>query len=276
MSLRSIWLCTGILACLGSTTASAGLVTVTSYDMYNGNGKAQSGAFNYYDFSYRDNNTHRVDRNADKDGYPLTGGTGILTDGTIATQSPLSRPSQYVGWTNQDPTISFHLTPGQDVSSIALYVASNNPALDIAAPRDVLLYVDGKLIKTTFTLTPISAFADEITLSGFSISSSDTFNLMLEEGVSHQQGSGHHHGHDDDHDRGFGRFDVGFHDHDAFGQFGDSGRDSQDEPWILLSEVQFFASAVPEPSTWMLMIAGFVGLCFVARRRGSKQLVPLA
>jgi hypothetical protein len=280
MSLRSIWLCTAILACLGSTSASAGLVTVTSYDMYNGNGKAQSGAFNYYDFSYTDNGTHRVDRNADRDGYPLTGGTGILTDGTIATQSPLSRPSQYVGWTNQDPTISFHLSPGQDVSSISLYVASNNPVLDVAAPRDVLLYVDGKLIKTTFTLTPISAFADEITLSGFSISSSDTFNLTLDEGVNHQQGSGHeqgsghhHHGHDDD---DFGRFNVGFHDHDDFGRIGDSGRDSGDEPWILLSEVQFFASAVPEPSTWVLMIAGFAGLCFVARRRGSQQLVSLS
>src|ERR1700752_1844660 len=102
MSLRSIWLCTAILACLVSTSASAGLVTVTSYDMYNGNGRAQGGASNYYDHSYTDNGAHRVDRNADRDGYPLTGGTGLLTDGTIATQSFLSKPSQYVGWTDQD------------------------------------------------------------------------------------------------------------------------------------------------------------------------------
>jgi hypothetical protein len=148
------------------------------------------------------------------------------------------------------------------------------------APRDVLLNVDGKLIKTTFTLTPISPFADKITLSGFSISSSDTFDLTLEEGPSHQQGSGHDHGHDHDHNRDhdwdFGHFNVGFHDQDAFGQDSDHWHDSGDEPWMMLSEVQFFASAVPEPSTWILMIAGFAGLYFVARRRGTKQMVPLS
>ena len=267
MRLKSTWLCAAILACLGSTSASAGLVTVTSYDMYNGNGRAQGGAFNYYDHSYTDGGTHRVDRNADRDGYPLMGGTGILTDGTIATQSFLSKPSQYVGWKDQDPTIAFHLSAGQDVSSIALFVASDNPALGVGAPRDVLLHVDGKLIRTTFTLTPISPFVDEITLGGFSISSSDTFDLTLEEGRSHHHG--HDHDHDHDHDGDFGRFDVGFHDQDAFGQTGDLWSHSRDEPWMLLSEVQFFASAVPEPSTWVLMIAGLAGLCVVARWRGT-------
>jgi len=32
-----------------------------------------------------------------------------------------------------------------------------------------------------------------------------------------------------------------------------------------------FASAVPEPSTWAMMILGFAGVGFMAYRRKSKQ-----
>ncbi|CUT11392.1 hypothetical protein BF49_2472 [Bradyrhizobium sp.] len=42
------------------------------------------------------------------------------------------------------------------------------------------------------------------------------------------------------------------------------------EPWIMLSEVQFLTTAVPEPSTWILMIAGFLGLGVFAYRKSSK------
>ena len=38
----------------------------------------------------------------------------------------------------------------------------------------------------------------------------------------------------------------------------------------MLSEVQFFTAAVPEPSTWIMMIAGFAGLGFGMYRRKGK------
>ena len=45
------------------------------------------------------------------------------------------------------------------------------------------------------------------------------------------------------------------------------------EPWIMLSEVQFLTTAVPEPATWIMMIAGFFGLGFVSLRRRHKAIL---
>ena len=47
------------------------------------------------------------------------------------------------------------------------------------------------------------------------------------------------------------------------------------EPWLMVSEVSFL-SAVPEPSTWVMMIAGFAGLGFVAYRRKTKSVMAMA
>ena len=47
------------------------------------------------------------------------------------------------------------------------------------------------------------------------------------------------------------------------------------EPWLMVSEVQFL-SAVPEPSTWVMMIAGFAGLGFAAYRRKTKSVMAMA
>jgi hypothetical protein len=46
------------------------------------------------------------------------------------------------------------------------------------------------------------------------------------------------------------------------------------EPWLMLSEVEFTA-AVPEPSTWMMLIAGFAGIGFLSYRR-RRQTLQLA
>ena len=43
------------------------------------------------------------------------------------------------------------------------------------------------------------------------------------------------------------------------------------EPWLMVSEVQFL-SAVPEPSTWIMMILGFGALAFVSFRKSQKAL----
>ncbi len=89
MSLKSCLLVSCVALAFGTTSASAGLVPVTSYDMNNGNGATQfTGGNNYFDFSYTNSTTHTVDPNASKNGSnqavpnnaapkdaPLSGGT---------------------------------------------------------------------------------------------------------------------------------------------------------------------------------------------------------
>ena len=219
MSLR-LGLLAGLSAlALSSTAAFADLIGVTSYDMNNGNGATQfttpTGAQNYFDFTYTNSTTHVLDPNAGKNGSnqlvpnnaapknaPLAGGTGKLTDGVIAeqvyslvssTNGTISnatylngQPSQYVGWKYQDPQITFHLAAGQNVGSIALFVANYNPAIGdmnglVAAPKDVLLNIDGQNVLVSMATKAINAFTQEIILSGFgAVSSSSTFKLTLE------------------------------------------------------------------------------------------------
>lgn len=104
MSFRSaILVALGALA-LGSTAASAGVITVTSYDINNGNGAAQfttpTGGQNYFDFTYTKNGESQptanagvngsgaaIPTNANNTNAPLTGGTGKLTDGVKASDN---------------------------------------------------------------------------------------------------------------------------------------------------------------------------------------------
>ncbi|MBC9878328.1 PEP-CTERM sorting domain-containing protein [Bradyrhizobium sp. INPA01-394B] len=294
-----------LVACLASSSASAGLVDVTSYDMNNGNGATQyTFGANYFDFSYTNNTTHTVDPNASKNGSnqpipnnaapkdaPLTGGKGILTDGTIATQVYSlvtgatgtiqnntylnGLPTQYVGWKYQDPTIAFHLQPGSKVGSISLYVAANNPAIGnlnglVAAPQSVLLSVDGKSVAVTMSESLLNPFTAMITLTGFgSLSSSSLFSLTLERGALQQDGINYRDNHVVGPNAGkvcdptcFIDNDSGFYENAVLGNNGLGY-----EPWIMLSEVQFFTAAVPEPSTWVMMIAGFLGVGALAYHR---------
>ena len=54
--------------------------------------------------------------------------------------------------------------------------------------------------------------------------------------------------------------------------------DQAPSDWIMVSEIQFsgLASAVPEPSTWAMMILGFAGVGFMAYRRKSKPAMMVA
>lgn len=320
MSLRSsLFVALSTLA-LSSTAAFADIVPVTSYDMNNGNGATQfTFGPNYFDFTYTNSTTHVLNPNAGQNGSnqavpnnaaphnaPLTGGTGKLTDGVIATQnysvvsstngtisnatSLNGTPSQYVGWKYQDPTITFHLAAGQEVGSISLYVAANNPAIGnlnglVAAPSAVSLVVDNILVAAQYSLTQINENTAMITLSGFgAISSASTFALTLMRGPLQQDGINYY----NDHVKGYdptkpfdfsncvdfcdpdsGPFSSGFRQEAAGGQVG-ALTNAGKEPWIMLSEVQFMA-AVPEPSTWIMMIAGFAGLGFAAHRRKAKS-----
>jgi hypothetical protein len=325
MSLRSSFLVGLATLVLGSTAALADVVTVTSYDMNNGNGATQfTFGPNYFDFGYTNSTTHVLDPNASKNGSnqpipnnaapkdaPLTGGTGILTDGVIATQvyslvtsatatiasGPFAgQPTQYVGWKYQDPTITFHLAAGQNVGSIALFVAANNSSIGdlnglVAAPTAVQLTVNGVSVADTYKLISINANTSEILLTGFgTVASTATFGLTLDRGPLQQDGIDYY----NDHVKGYnpanpndfshcvtfcdpdsGPFSSGFRTEAAGGQVGTLTNPGL-EPWIMVSEAEFLTAAVPEPSTWIMMIAGFAGLGLVAYRRKSKRDLEFA
>ena len=303
---------------LCSTGARASLVTVTSYDMNNGNGATQfTGGPNYFDWSYTQTGQSSPTANASQNGSnlqvpsnsapkdaPLTGGTGILTDGVIATQvyslvtsntATISnstylngQPTQYVGWKYQDPNIIFHLAAGKNVGSIELYVAAYNPAIGdlnglVAAPKTVDLTVNGKSVAANVATTALNAFTDMISLSGFgSIASTSVFGLTLERGPLQQDGIDYYSQHIAGMNSGpwttwtctnFCDPNSGFQQQAL--KNGQNLAAGGLEPWIMLSEVQFTA-AVPETSTWIMMIVGFVGLGFAVHRRKAKLAVALA
>lgn len=232
----------------------------------------------------------------------LTGGKGLLTDKVIPTvpygDVTSATSSQYVGWKYQDPTITFHLAGSQLVSTISLYVATNTGSIYdglVAAPKDVILTLsDGSAISYTETISSYlgSPYTSVITLTLANAVSSDlAFSLTLERGPLQNDGiayyNDHVKGYDPAHpydasqcagwcdpDPGPGvdpKFASGFRAQAAGGQVGDLSNPGL-EPWILLSEVTF-ASPVPEPSTWIMMIVGFFGIGMFGYRRRRHHSV---
>ncbi|MBR0697811.1 PEP-CTERM sorting domain-containing protein [Bradyrhizobium lablabi] len=283
------WKSCFVVSCLtlgiGLTSASAATVAVDSYDMNNGNGTIQNGAFNYFDTTYNGSGNPNangsslvVPSNGSAQESLLSGGTGKLTDGTIASQNFSISHDQYVGWKYQDPTIVFHLEPGKSVSSVSLYVASSFAASLgmgglVAAPSSVgvSLSNNGSIFTPTYT-TSFSDYLNDpytntevITLTfATPVSSEDVFSLTLNRGKLQLDGINYYNNH------------VAQNGCDASGCFLDnvndfkhSAYDPNLEPWIMLSEVEFTA-AVPEPSTWIMLVLGFAGLGFVASRRRKE------
>jgi hypothetical protein len=129
-----------ILACTGGP-AEAGQLVVTSYSMPNGDGGAHGGGHNYWDLSY----SHCVANNCTTDGLSgsyLSGGTGMLTDGIVATQPYYyyyanNLTPEYVGWL-QSPTITFYFGSDVTINEVQLYV-DNSHAAGVAAPSSVVL-----------------------------------------------------------------------------------------------------------------------------------------
>src|SRR5262245_38740140 len=131
MRMKSIFACAALLAlAISANGASAGVLTVSSYSMLNGDGTPEFGDYNYWDQTY--NGVGAVTTSH----APLSGGTGALTDGVIAANnfdkvSSKNTPSangssQYVGWKYFDPTITFNLAGSQNVKEIDIYV--DNPS----------------------------------------------------------------------------------------------------------------------------------------------------
>lgn len=301
-----------LAAGLVSSAASAGTVTVTSYDMVNGNGAAQfttpTGGQNYFDFTYTKTGQSTPDPQAGVNGSSnsipnnsnatnvLTGGTGKLTDGVIATNnfslvsgsngtisngwttaaSPYygslnGQASQYVGWKYQDPTIAFHLASGSMVSQINLYVAANDSGGLVGAPGNVAVTIGSTVLNSSQYTEVISPYTGDnpygsstalITISlNQAISSSDLFTLQLFRGALEQDGYDYEKQYWDASTNTF---------NDPLSGFQQNAWDTKLEPWIMVSEIEFLA-AVPEPSTWMMMIAGFLGTGMLALRR-RRQL----
>lgn len=163
-----------LLAAMGAAVASAGhasQLTVSSYDMPNGDGTAHNGAHNYWDGAYNGAGAVTTDGLS---GGVLSGGTGALTDGVIATDPAYllftdDGTSQYVGWL-QSPTITFNFASNVTVNEIRLYV-DNSHVGGITAPSEV--FVDGVSAATPpweFASPPLEIDITGLNITGHSVS----------------------------------------------------------------------------------------------------------
>jgi hypothetical protein len=140
---RSLFALTALAAC--TTAAQSAALTVSSYDMPNGDGQAQGGTYNSYNYW---DGTYTGSGDTTRDGLSgsfLQGGTGALTDGVIATApwydvSKTDGTGEYVGW-RASPTITFHFANPVTINTITLYVDNSNEG-GVNPPSAVV--VDGK------------------------------------------------------------------------------------------------------------------------------------
>lgn len=166
---------------LSAASAQAGQLTVSSYDMLNGDGQAHGGSFNYWDADYTGDGPTMIDGLS---GSFLSGGLGKLTDGIIATQpwnevSDYAGTGEYVGWHNPDvPTITFHFAGTQHIDELKLYV-DNSHVGGVTAPDTVV--VDG----TTYANPSwtVATGAEVIDLTGLGIVG-DTVTVTLTDPTS--------------------------------------------------------------------------------------------
>lgn len=134
-SLAALATCAALAVSAGS--AHADPLAVTSYDMPNGNGIAVGGSFNYWDGNYDGAGHPHVD------GSFLSGGTGALTDGVIAS-APWNEVSnkwgtgEYVGWFQTSPTIDFHFGSVVSIAEIRLNV-DNTHIGGVTAPSAIIV-----------------------------------------------------------------------------------------------------------------------------------------
>ena len=260
--LRSRFLIALLGVVLGSTAASAGLVTVSSYEMNNGNGTFSLGTYNYLDGAYV--GTSPV-ANSITEQAPLTGGKGVLTNGVVPTTDYTQGPQQYVGWKYADPVLNFFLTPGSQVSEISLYfanplqVAGSLAGGLVGVPGQVTLSIGGVAQSVAATFSAFSSVVEKVTFTfdtPISYGADTDFQFQLIRG---------------------GLLADSLYYHSLYPgdtAFNANSYDINKQAWIMLSEVEFTA-AVPELSTWIMMVLGFAALGFAGYRRNAR-LAPAA
>lgn len=252
---------------------AANIINVLSYDTVNGNSipAPQYGDNSYFDARYTGTSPPS---NSTTAGAALTGGTGLLTDGFIPTEGYgvygsygaqyLNRPNLYaigqgpfIGWQYQDPTITFHLQPGSLVQQIAIY--ANITESGLAGPIGAIEVNGQRVIPTINTNSPTDPNAQYlITLDG-ALASETTFVIQLFRGPFTEEADA---------------YAEQYPNHDPFRQ---NAIDASNEyfgpgltPWLMVSEFEFL-TAVPEMSTWGMMLLGLAGVGALGyRRRQSK------
>jgi hypothetical protein len=271
----------------GSQAALADIIPVVSYSMTNGAGIGNWAGANYFDSSYTGSGNKTAegvifDQTGKAIANPnalLTCGTGLLTDGKMSTQNYSVAPAEYVAWKYIDPTITFNLGPNASVQSINLsvglspVVASYTDSTGqlilgsglVGAPASVWVSINGGA-STLYTPVSSSVTGNSEILSIIfpELAQGDTFTLALNRGALLHDGI--------DYNNFYNKNLSDIRDPQFYLNAGQPNL----EPWIMLSEVQFMTAAVPEPSTWLMMIVGFAGVSFAAYRRKAKAEPALA
>lgn len=101
----------GVASGIPSTASAQVPLAVESYSMLNG----MVGSSTYYDDTYNGNGSPGTELSA------LSGGTGDLTDGVIATLNWNQNSTPYVGWQNRNEPITFFFDGSHIVDSIMVY-----------------------------------------------------------------------------------------------------------------------------------------------------------
>lgn len=152
---------TTLLAAVVSTSgAAAAPLTVQSYEMQNG----ETGSYTYWDDSYDGSG------NPGQSGSYLSGGTGDLTDGVIATQNWNVTPGLYVGWNSIVPDITFHFANAVVINTVTLHLDDSNGFGGVAPPSQLVLTVGGSVqtynIPDGASGAPFTFTVDGLTLTG--------------------------------------------------------------------------------------------------------------
>lgn len=125
--MKNIAVAAGFVMC--AATAQAATVLPTSYDMVNGN----TGTFTYWDDTYNGSGSTTTS------GASLTGGTGDLTDGVIATGNwnVSGETAKYVGWVNTNPTITFNFAQAYNFTSMTFHFDDADGVGGVSQPLSV-------------------------------------------------------------------------------------------------------------------------------------------
>lgn len=140
-------------------SANAAPIPVLSYAMPNGAGQASGGTYNYWDATYSGSGAVTTD------GAPLSGGTGKLTDGVVATQrwdavSNVAGTGEYVGWATPltpAPTITFDFATGALIDTVVVSL-DNSGFGGVFAPSAIV--IDG--LARAFTAPALGSVGDVV------------------------------------------------------------------------------------------------------------------